>query len=180
VTANRLRRLTLVGAESTGKTTLAALVAARFGTVWVAEAAREQAEAKGGVLTAADVEPIARRHLAAADRAAARARGGLLVLDTDLVSTVVYARHYYGECPAWIEREAGRRLADLYLLCHPDIPWLPDPVRDRGDRRDELHELFRRALAGHGARVRDARGDWPAREAAALAAAAELVGLAGG
>ena len=46
-----------------------------------------------------------------------------MLLDTDLVSTVVYSRHYYGDCPAWIEAAAVRRLADLYLLHDIDVPW---------------------------------------------------------
>ena len=71
-----------------------------------------------------DVEPIARGQIAAEDRGAAEARG-LLVLDTDLVSTTVYARHYYGSCPAWIEQAARDRRADLYLLCDIDVPWIP-------------------------------------------------------
>ena len=70
----------------------------------------------------------------------------LLIHDTDLVSTVVYARHYYGACPPWILAEAKARLADLYLLCLPDLPWEPDGVRDRPAQRTELLALFGETL----------------------------------
>ncbi len=162
-------RVVLTGSECTGKTTLAAALAERYGTLWVPEPARAYAEAKPGPLGYEDVEPIARAHIAAADEAAAGARG-LLILDTDLVSTVVYSRHYYGHCPAGVERAARERLAHLYLLHHPDVPWLPDPARDRGHRREHIHELFRQGLDALGARVVDVRGGWAERRERAVRA----------
>ena len=102
-------RVVVTGSECTGKTTLARALASRFGAPWVPEFCRGYQDARGAPLDASDVEPIARGQIAEADEAESRARR-LLVLDTDLVSTVVYARHYYGSCPAWIE-EAARRAA---------------------------------------------------------------------
>ena len=67
----------------------------------------------------------------------------LLIQDTDLLSSVLYSRHYYGDCPHWIEVAFEKRPADLYLLADIDIPWVPDGgQRDRGHRREEMHELF--------------------------------------
>lgn len=166
----RLYRVAVTGSECTGKTTLAAELAVRYGTACAPEAARAYAENAGRELTAADVEPIARAQIAAEDAAAARAVGGLLVLDTDLASTLVYARHYYGACPRWIEEAARARRADLYLLLHPDVPWIADGVRDRPRRREELHALFAHTLRALEARVVDVRGDWNTRRALALAA----------
>lgn len=165
-----LRRVVLTGSECTGKSTLAAELARRYGTIWTPEAARLYVEAKGSVpLGYDDVEPIARAHLAAADESERRARG-LLFLDNDLISTVVYSRHYYGACPGWVEREARARLADLYLLHHPDVPWLPDPARDRPHSRDEMHDLFREALDAFGARTVDVHGTLSERTARAVEA----------
>lgn len=172
--AAALLHVTLIGSECTGKTTLASELARRFGTAWVPEAARLAAQAKRTPLESADVERIAHSHIAAAQQATHRAQR-LLILDTDLVSTLVYSLHYYGSCPDWLRREARARLAGLYLLHHPDVPWLPDPARDRGDRRQEMHELFREALAALGARVADIRGDWQTRERIAVAAIEALL-----
>lgn len=164
----------VTGSECTGKTTLAARLAERFGCGWVPEFSREYAEAKGEPLDASDVEPIARGQLGG-QAAAAVGAGELLVLDTDLLSTVVYARHYYGSCPSWVEEAARGSRGDLYLLCHPDLPWLPDGVRDRGGSRAELHSLFEEELRSAGVAVVDVRGGWGLREPAAAAAVEELL-----
>ncbi|MFN7986724.1 MAG: ATP-binding protein [Thermoanaerobaculia bacterium] len=168
-------RVVVIGSECTGKTTLARSLAARFSAPWVGEFCRGYQDAKGTPLDAADVEPIARGQVAEADAAEAGA-GELLVLDTDLVSTAVYARHYYGSCPAWIEEACRARRADLYLLCAPDLPWEADGQRDRGDRREEMHRLFAGALAGLDAPIRVVSGTGAAREDAAAAAVEEALG----
>jgi len=134
-------RICLIGPECTGKTQLAQRLARELNATCVPEYAREYAAQHE--LSAETVEPIARGEIANLDRAT----GDLIVLDTDLLSTVVYARHYYGSCPAWIEDEARARRADLYLLMDTDIAWQPDPARDAcDDAREDLFDAFRAAL----------------------------------
>ncbi len=172
-----MKRVVVTGSECTGKTTLAGDLARQFGTVCVAEYAREYLDRKvattGLPLDERDVEPIARGQIAAEDRGAATAKG-LLVLDTDLVSTTVYARHYYGACPAWIDQAARDRRGDLYLLCDIDVPWVADSVRDRPHHREHIHALFVEALNTLGAEYVTIRGSWAARFATAIAAVSEL------
>ncbi len=168
------RRVVLSGSECTGKTTLTAELAAHLGAPWSREAARAYAECVGRALHAGDVEAIARAQIEGEDEA--RAAAGRLVLgDTDLVSTVIYARHYYGACPAWIESAALARRADLYLLLHPDVPWRADGVRDRAGLRAELHTLFEDFLARLDVPVVAIRGTWPARRTRAVAALSALL-----
>jgi NadR type nicotinamide-nucleotide adenylyltransferase len=172
-----LRRICVTGPESTGKTTLARRLADWSSAEWVAEASRLYAERKASELVASDVSPIAREHVTLAGEAEARAgaRGArLVVLDTDLLSTVVYARHYYGAAPRWVERVERERRADLYLLCDVDVPWVPDGVRDRPANRAEMLALFRGALARRHADVVLVRGSWDERWAIATAAVARL------
>src|SRR5688572_12033283 len=88
---------------------------------------------------------------------------GLIVLDTDLVSTMVYARHYYGSCPAWIEQAVRDRRGNLYLLCDIDVPWVADPQRDRPHHRRHLHGQFVDALSTLGAHTVTIRGSWADR-----------------
>lgn len=178
MTANGVRPFVVVvtGSECTGKTTLAVALATAFDAPWSPEFAREYVDAKGAPLDAADVEPIARGQLAVqrtAEEAAGAGRRRLVVRDTDLISTTVYARHYYGTCPPWIEAAARRRAGDLYLLLCPDVPWVADGLkRDRpGDaERTDMHARFRDALKFLGARVVEIRGTWGERLAQALAA----------
>ena len=169
-----LTRVTVTGPESTGKTTLARDLADHFGTSWVPEAARTYAERRRGQLRADDVEPIAQEHVIEAERATAGA-SRLLVLDTDLLSTVIYARHYYGVVPPAVERAEERRRSHLYLLCDVDVPWLPDGIRDRPANREEMLVLFRDALDERGLRTKMIRGGWPERWELARSAVADLL-----
>jgi NadR type nicotinamide-nucleotide adenylyltransferase len=143
-------RVCLIGPECTGKTTLAEELAAHFDAPWVPEFAREYAARVARELTADDVEPIARGELALIDGAP---NEGLVILDTDLISTVVYARHYYGRCPEWIEREAQIRKSDLYLLLDIDLPWVPDSLRDSASPRESLYDQFAQTLKDYNANV---------------------------
>ena len=172
------RRVVLTGSESTGKTTLARELAGHFGAPWVPEHAREYVLRKGGPLAASDVEPIARGQVAA-EEAAREQAGRLLVLDTDLLSTAVYAGHYYGACPRWILDAVVARRADLYLLCEIDVPWVADPARDRPREREQLQELFRSALRTRGFAVVTLRGDPGTRFERARAALDHLLRIPG-
>ena len=167
----------VTGSESTGKTTLATDLARHFGGVFVPEFVRSYADEKiaatGLPLDVSDVEPIARAQIAMHDRVIAQARG-LVVLDTDLVSTAVYARHYYGDCPPWIEQAARERRGDLYLLCDIDVPWVAGPHRDRPHAREEIQALFAVAVAALGVPVVAIRGSWEERFATAAGAVAAL------
>ena len=113
-------RVCLIGPECTGKTTLAEQLAAHFDAPWVPEFAREYAERVARVLTVDDVEPIARGEMALIEDAAPSE--GLVILDTDLISTVVYAATTTADVPSGSKREARARKADLYLLTDIDLP----------------------------------------------------------
>jgi NadR type nicotinamide-nucleotide adenylyltransferase len=168
----KTRRIVVTGPESTGKTVLATGLAARLDAPVVFEAARLYAEARareGRTLTISDAEPVAKLAIDQEQRALAAAPP-LVVLDTDLISTVVYVRHYYGSCPAWIETEARERRAELYLLCDIDLPWIADGVRDRPDDRRELYGLFWNTLVEFGCTVVPIAGTGALRLDAALAA----------
>ncbi|HYW31812.1 MAG TPA: ATP-binding protein [Gemmatimonas sp.] len=166
-------RVVLTGSESVGKTTLAAALAAHYHVRFVPEFVREYASAKGAPLDFRDHGPIAKGQMRLEDEYMAQARtdGALLMIgDTDLTSTVVYCHHYFGQCPAFIEEAAVARAPDLYLLLDIDVPWTADGVRDRGDRREELHGLFVAVLERSPAPVLTISGDWSTRFSAAVRA----------
>lgn len=168
-------RVVVTGSECTGKTTLAEGLASHYETIWVPEFARQFVIDKGAAPEYGDVETIARGQIELEDEKAAEA-SSLLVQDTDLLSTIVYSRHYYGDCPGWIEEALAKRAADLYLLAGIDIPWIRDgEQRDRGDRREEMHALFRSALVDRQLTFNEVRGSHSERLNAAVSRIDELL-----
>lgn len=140
-------RVVVTGAESTGKSTLAAHLAQRFDALFVPERLRTFVDESGRLPLAADMELVARQHCDFEDALLATTHGGLVIYDTDLYTIVIYTRRYFGSCPTWIEDEAHKRQADLYVLLAPDIPWIPDPQREGPQTRDEMQELFEATFA---------------------------------
>jgi nicotinamide riboside kinase len=126
-----------------------------------------------GPLTIEDVEPIARGQLGleTSYRETAGERA-TLIFDTDLLSTWVYAHHYYGAAPDWIDERLRRTSAAgaLYLLCDTDLPWVEDPIRDRVAARQEIQARFRDQLIDRVLPFEALRGIGSDRLAAAIQA----------
>jgi NadR type nicotinamide-nucleotide adenylyltransferase len=173
-------RVVLIGPECTGKTWLAQGLARHYVVPWSEEYARLFVEEHPRPVALADVDAIARGQIEVEDQALAEARhaGSRVVIhDTDLISTEVYSRHYYGRAPEWIAPLALARRADLYLLHHPDVPWTQDGYqRAEPGRRDELFARFRDTLAALGAAVTPITGTWDRRRESAIAAIDGLLG----
>lgn len=173
-------RVVLVGAESTGKTTLAARLAERLGTCWVPEYGRELSERKlaaEGVYCWSSEEflHIARTQIER-EEAAARMAETVLVCDTDAFATTIWHRRYMGARSPEVEAlaEAHRR-PDLYLLAAPDAPFVQDGTRDGEVVREWMHELFREELTAAGRPFQVLSGSWQEREEQAAAAVGSLL-----
>ena len=139
-----LFKVVVTGSECTGKTTLVQALAARFETAFSTEGARNYLDEVQRPLSFADVEPIAHRQVSLEGETLEQA-GNLVILDTDLVSTMIYSRHYYGGCKTWITEMAVSRMANLYLVCDIDVPWTEDGLqRNQGEpgQRLQLHQTF--------------------------------------
>lgn len=161
------RRVVLTGAESTGKTTMAARLAAHYGVRWVPEFAREYIGGRGDVFGVDDMEPIAEGH--AASESAALGEHPVLFCDTDAIVTSVYSAWYFGQVPPRVAALADASRPDLSLLFHPDVPWVADPQRDLPHVRLAMHERFRSALQVRGLRWADVTGGWDERFARCVA-----------
>ncbi len=161
-----VRRVVVMGPESTGKTTLARDLARHFGTVWLPEYLRIWLDAKGAACEPADLPAVVAGHRAS-EEALARFASRVLFCDTDPLMTLVYSRFYYGVVPAWLETAATARRADAYLLLDEDVPWVPDAQRDMPLRRGEIRDLCRAELERRGLPWTLVRGAWPERFAMA-------------
>ena len=148
-------RIVVSGSECTGKTALARALAADFRAPFSSESARDYVNELGRAVQFSDVEPIARRQIAIEDALLGN-DSRMYIFDTDLFSTLIYSRLYFGRCPDWIEPLCRARRADLYLLCGIDLPWVKDNFqRGQGTpaERQHAHSLFARVLHKNGCSV---------------------------
>ena len=165
--------ISIVGPESTGKTTLAHAMAAHFGVACVEEYARAYLANRPGY-DRADVEAIARGQMAL--EAEALGRGRLpVIFDTDLLVIRIWWQEKYGALPDWLTRAWHEQAPRRYLLTAPDLAWEVDPLRESPDDRERLFEVYRDALMAEGLRFDIVRGAGAERLAGALAALEELI-----
>lgn len=175
-----MKVLVLTGPESSGKSWLAAELQARFGGVVVGEYVRHFIERERRDTCYADIPAIARGQLAWEDRAR-DARPALLILDTHLLSNMLWSRCLFGDCPDWLEHELRARHYDLHLLLDPHgVPWVDDGQRcqPRIAERQAFHRACRQWLVEHRQRFAELSGDWTQRRQAALARVEALLASA--
>ena len=153
-------RIAITGPESSGKTTLARALAKRFGTVFTPEFARYYLEQLDRPYGYADLERIARWQLLWQQRDADRAKG-LFFCDTDLVVIKVWSDVRFGRTDPWIIQQLEQNPFDLTLLCHPDIPWEDDPLRENPLDRQALLLLYLQELNRFQIPFIEIRGDDP-------------------
>lgn len=145
-------RVAILGSASSGKTTLAALLAQRYGTVWVPEYLREFVDARQRVPVEADQIHIARTQLAREEAAVAQARR-YLFCDTTPLMTAVYSRHYFHGVDAQLAALAAAHAYDITLVCTPDIPWVPDGLqRESEDVSGIINGILSEELAARAIR----------------------------
>ncbi len=160
---NGLHTVVLMGAESTGKTTLAEALAKHYKTVWAAEYLRLFVDNKGALPEESDVYVIAQGHLELVAQMLPRAHK-VLFMDTDLFTTCVYQHIYFGTCPSDVEESALRHRSGLYLFTEPDIPWEPDPGQ-RASPKERLrsHALLRAEAEKHSLNTVSIKGTYTER-----------------
>lgn len=161
-------RVVVIGAESTGKSTLVRAIAQARDLPRTDEYVRHYAAALDRPIAQRDLDPIARGQLHEEDR---HGDASVVVHDTNVLSTLIYAHHYFGVTQAWLEDTFARRDYAVYLLCQPDIPWVADPgQRESPAARETLHAIFEAELRRRELPTVPIGGDRDTRLATALAA----------
>lgn len=151
-----IKKIVIIGPESTGKSTLAAALARHFETRWVPEFAREFLLTNGTDYVFDDLLTIARGQLALEDEHYAELEnqsqqlleaGGRLPLfiDTDMYVMKVWCEFVFGQCHPYVLEQIVERQYDLYLLCNTDLPWVRDELREYPDleTRQKLFLIYK-------------------------------------
>ncbi|OXL24956.1 AAA family ATPase [Psychrobacter sp. DAB_AL32B] len=158
----------ILGAESTGKTTLCRDLAAHFGSLWVPEYMRTYLQEKWDkeqlTCTWEDLLPIAQGQIELENKLAGQAaqtpdNTHYLFCDTSLFELMVYSNWYYGDCPEALTKAALAHHYDLILLTEVDIPWVADDLRDSPHQREEISAYFTSQLNTNQIPFRQIGGD---------------------
>ena len=155
------KRICVLGAESTGTTTLAKALADQLGTVWVEEYGREYSVrklAKNDVVWRTDEFVHIAEEQTRLEDTAAREANRVLVCDTNAFATTLWHRRYVGTSSPQVEEIAGKGRCDLYLLTGDEIPVVQDGLRDGEHIRQEMQTWFEQALAKQPVRWKVLRG----------------------
>jgi len=151
-----LKKIVVIGPESTGKSTLCGYLADYYNTLWCPEFARQYLLDNGTTYTIDDLITIAKGQLDAAQKHIAALQSQIdqtgivkpLIIDTDMYVMKVWSEYVFGTCPTFILDEINKQDFDLYLLCKPDIPWVKDELREYPDEkpRQELFQIYKDIL----------------------------------
>lgn len=133
-------RVALIGPESCGKTTLGRYLAKRYPcATLLPEIERDYVEALDRPVTYQDIETIARLQVEQIEQT----QGEVIIFDAELIVLKVWFDVVYGQHPLWLDEAIVRHPMDCYLLFYPDIAWVADPTRTRGEQKERI-ALFER------------------------------------
>jgi len=167
-----MKKVVIIGPESTGKSTLAAQLAAHYDTAWCPEFAREYLMEHGRDYSFDDLLNIARGQVELENNLLAHARKGLYFIDTDMYVMKVWCEVAFEQSHNWILRQIASQHYDLYLLCCTDLPWHPDPLREYPDAvfRQRLFRMYKDIMINSGTRWVEVSGSFAERLQVAITA----------
>jgi NadR type nicotinamide-nucleotide adenylyltransferase len=153
---NKLKKIAVIGPESTGKSTLCYQLAEHFHTPWVPEFAREYLNKNSTAYTYEELLVIAKGQVELEENYSGRISreplqpgdDQLLFIDTDMHVMQVWCEFAFGNCHNWILKQIADRRYDLYLLCNTDLPWIKDELREYpdADTRNKLYWFYKEQM----------------------------------
>lgn len=145
----QMLKIAIIGVESTGKSMLTEQLATYFQAPFVKEYARDYLEVNGSPYEYEDFINIAHGQVQREDKAVHKHKNEkYLFLDTDVTVLKIWADVVYGKREPWLDERLDSKIADLYLLLSPDIPWVDDGMREYPniDERERINELYIKLL----------------------------------
>src|SRR5574339_495931 len=166
-----LKKVVVIGPESTGKSTLCELLAQHYHTSWCPEFAREYLLTHGMNYSYDDLLSVAKGQLAMEDEFVQSAAGSqqsavpgtrLLFIDTNMYVMKVWCEFVFGQCHKWILEQIVTRKYDLYLLCNTDLPWVKDELREYPDfeTRNKLYKIYKDLMINQSVPWIEVSGDY--------------------
>ena len=143
-----VKKIVIIGPESTGKSTLCEQLAHHYNAPLVEEYAREYLITNGNNYTYENLSDIAKGQInkeEAAIKNAVSSNTPLIFIDTDLYVMKVWCEYVFDKCHQWILDTISERKYDLYLLCNVDLPWVKDELREYPDliTREKLYHHYK-------------------------------------
>lgn len=144
-----MKKVVIIGPESTGKSTLSSLLAKYYNTTWVPEYARDYIDHLDRPYEEKDLLEIAKGQIKAEEELEKKANR-VLICDTNLLVIKVWSEHKYGACYPEILDLIKSRDYDLFLLSNIDVPWQDDPQREHPQLREFFYNIYRQELIKSG------------------------------
>lgn len=179
-----IKKIVVIGPESTGKSTLCKQLATHYNTLWVPEYAREYLLANGKEYTFQDLSMIAEGQIKNEDFMvhgpwSSKTHPNVLPLfiDTDLYVIKVWSEFVFNKCENRILSQIATRIYDLYLLCNIDLPWEKDELREYPDlkTREKLFLHYKDAMINQYVPWVEISGGYEERLAQAIKAVDQLI-----
>jgi NadR type nicotinamide-nucleotide adenylyltransferase len=172
-----VKKIVVLGPESTGKSTLCAELAKHYNTSWCPEYARQFLNENGTKYSYEDLLTIAKGQLTEEDANVENA-SDLLIIDTDMYVMKVWCEYVFNNCHPFILEQINSRKYDVYLLCDIDLPWTADEMREypNEEPRRELFTIYKELLINQNTPWGIVRGTGDARTQNAVALIKELTG----
>jgi NadR type nicotinamide-nucleotide adenylyltransferase len=177
---NEIKKIVVIGPESTGKSTLCEQLALHYQTFWCPEFAREYLLENGMKYSFEDLLTIAKGQINLEEKkeveVSAHSRLNIhhshFFIDTDMYVMKVWCEYVFNKCHQFILDEIARRKYDLYLLCDVDLPWIKDELREYPDEgpRKELYNIYKDILINQNTPWVEISGNYEERLAKAIAA----------
>jgi NadR type nicotinamide-nucleotide adenylyltransferase len=141
-----IKKIAIVGPESTGKSTLTKLLAKHYNTLWVAEFARYYCAALTSPCTMQDEINMFHGQVALEESVLAMADKDFIFCDTTFLTVKIWSDEMLGGTPQIVLDALKERTYDLYLLLDIDLPWEEDPLRDFPHMREHFMNIWYKEL----------------------------------